>query len=111
MRAIILGLAVIIAAATAARAVTAESSDAPELENARVERKALTGQLAAEVKAWATKTEGPQWLGYAVPQMGQERTMCCGNYDGSWRNGCWHCRLEDSNTGTNMTSKTMRTLT
>src|ERR1700737_2859146 len=105
MRAIILGLALFIAAATAAPAVTAQSSGAPQVENARVERKALTGQLAAEVKAWATKAQGPQWLGYAVPQMGRERTMCCGDYDGSWRNGCGHCRLEDRGDGTNMTSK------
>ena len=105
MRAIILGLALFIAAATAAPAVTAQSSGAPQVENARMERKALTGQLAAEVKAWATRAEGPQWLGYAVPQMGRERTMCCGDYDGSWRNGCGHCRLEDRGNETNIPSK------
>jgi HEAT repeat protein len=105
MRAIILGLGLFIAAATATPAVKAQSSDAPQVENARLERKALNGQLAAEVKAWATKAQGPQWLGYAVPQMGRERTMCCGDYDGSWRNGCGHCRLEDRGNETNMTSK------
>jgi len=105
MRAIILGLALFIAAATAAPAVTAQSSGAPQVENARMERKALTGQLAAEVKAWATRAEEPQWLGYAVPQMGRERAMCCGDYQGSWRNGCGHCRLEDRGNGTNMTSR------
>src|ERR1700687_3808330 len=105
MRAIILGLALFIAAATAAPAVTAQSSRAPQVEKARMERKALTGQLAAEVKAWATRAEGPQWLGYAVPQMGRERTMCCGDYNGSWRNGCGHCRLEDRGNETNIPSK------
>src|ERR1700724_2512371 len=105
MRAIILGLGVILAAVTATPVAKAQSSDVPQVENARVEKKALAGSLAAEMKAWATKAEHPQWLGYAVPQMGRERTMCCGDYDGSWRNGCEHCRLEDRGDGTNMTTK------
>ncbi len=105
MRAISLGLGLIFAVAMAVPAAKAQSSDAPQVENARVEKKTLAGPLAAEVKAWATKAEGPQWLGYAVPQMGRERMMCCGDYDGSWRNGCGLCRLEDRDNGTNMTSK------
>jgi len=105
MRAIILGLGVILAAVTATPVAKAQSSDVPQMENARMEKKALAGPLAAEVKTWATKAEHPQWLGYAVPQMGRERTMCCGDYDGSWRNGCGHCRLEDRGDGTSMTTK------
>jgi hypothetical protein len=70
-----------------------------------VEKKALVGPLAAEVKAWTAKAEGPQWLGYAVPQIGRERMMCCGDYDGAWRNRCGHCRLEDRDNGTNMSSR------
>src|SRR5258707_6687188 len=105
MRAIFLGLGLILAVAMAVPAAKAQSSDAPRVENARVEKKTLAAPLAAEVKSWATKAEGPQWLGYAVPQMGRERMMCCGDYDGSWRNGCGLCRLEDRDNGTNMTSK------
>jgi HEAT repeat protein len=105
MRAIFLSLGVILATAIAIPAATAQSTDAPQVENARVEKKALAGPLAAEVKTWASKAEQPQWLGYAVPQMGRERAMCCGDYDGSWRNGCGHCRLEDRGSGTSMTSK------
>jgi HEAT repeat protein len=105
MRAIILSLGVIISAATAIPVATAQSPDVPQVENARLEKKALTGSLAAEVKAWAGKAEQPQWLGYAVPQMGRDRAMCCGDYDGSWRNGCGRCRLEERDNGTNMTSK------
>jgi hypothetical protein len=104
MRAIILSLGVIIASA-AIPVATAQASDTPQVENARLEKKALAGPLAAEMKSWANKTEQPQWLGYAVPQMGRDRTMCCGDYGGSWGNGCGHCRLEDRDHGTNMTSK------
>ena len=107
MRAIIfsLGLTIALAIAIAIPVATAQTSDAPQLENANVEKKTLAGPLAAEVKAWANKAEQPQWLGYAVPQMGRDRTMCCGDYGGSWGNGCGHCRLEDREHGTNMTSK------
>jgi HEAT repeat protein len=105
MRAIFPSLIVIFAAATAIPTARAQSSDAPQIENARVEKKALAGPLAAEVKAWATKAEQPHWLGYSVPQMGRERTMCCGDYGGPWGNGCGHCRLEDHENGTNIRSK------
>jgi HEAT repeat protein len=105
MRAIFLSLVVILAAATAIPTARAQSGDAPQIENARVEKKTLGGPLAAEVKAWTAKAEQPQWLGYSVPQMGRERSMCCGDYGGSWGNGCGHCRLEDHENGTNMSSK------
>lgn len=103
MRAFTLGLGLVLAVPTAT--AKGQSSDAPQIENARVEKKALAGPLTTEVKTWATKAEGPQWLGYTVPQMGRERMMCCGDYDGSWRNGCGHCRLEERDHGTNMASR------
>jgi len=107
MRAIILSLSLTNAWAIAIPAAEAQTqtSDTPQIENARLEKKELAGPLAVEVKAWASKAEQPQWLGYAVPQMGRDRTMCCGDYGGSWGNGCGHCRLEDREHGMNMTSK------
>ncbi len=105
MRAIILSLGLTIASAIAIPAAEAQATDTPQVENASLEKKALAGPLAAEVKAWASKAEQPQWLGYAIPQMGRDRTMCCGDYGGSRGNGCGHCRLEDREHGTNMTSK------
>jgi len=104
MRAIILSLLLIVATATAPSAARAQSSDMPQVENARVEKKTLAGPLGADLKAWAAKAEQPQWLGYAVPQIGRERMMCCGDYDGR-RNGCGPCRLEDRGGRTNLTSK------
>ena len=104
MHRMILGFAILAAAATLAVPVAAQTSDSPQIENARVEKKAQSGSLAAQVKSWAAQASEPQWLGYAVPQIGRERTMCCGDYDGSWRNGCGHCRLEDGRSGMNMTS-------
>jgi hypothetical protein len=105
MRAMILISAILMVEVFSPVGAMAQNADAPQVENARVEKKALAGPLVAEVKAWTAKSEQPQWLGYAVPQMGRDRTMCCGDYDGSWRNGCGHCRLEDHRSGTNITSK------
>jgi hypothetical protein len=104
MRAILATL-VIFAAVLAIPVAVAQNSDAPQVENARVEKKALAGPLAAEVKGWSAKAEQPQWLGYGVPQMGRDRSMCCGEYNGSWGSGCGRCRLEDREHGMNMTSK------
>ena len=76
----------------------------PQIENARIERRVLAGSLAAEVKQWSERDDHAQWLGYAVPQIAGERTMRCGDSDGSWGNGCGHCRLEDGDRGINMRS-------
>jgi HEAT repeat protein len=105
MRSIFFSLVVILATAIAAPAAKAQSSDAPQVENARLEKRTLAEPLAAGVKGWAANAEQPQWLGYAVPQVGRERAMCCGDSNGGWRNGCGHCRLEERDGVTNMTSK------
>src|ERR1700730_15905294 len=77
----------------------------PRVENARWERRGLGGPLALEVNQWAEQSDHARWLGYAVAEIGGERTICCGNYDGSWRNGCGHCRLEDGDRGNEVTSR------
>jgi HEAT repeat protein len=105
MRTVILGLGTILMAAMALPEVKAQSSDAPQVENARLERRTLTGPLLAEVKMWTSQPSQPQWLGYAVPQIGRERMMCCADYDSSWRNACGHCRLEDRDSRANTSSR------
>ena len=111
MRPVILNLTILLAAGFLANSATPKTSDAPQVENARLERKALAGSLAAEVKSWTSQATQPQWLGYSVPQIGKDRTMCCGDYDGSWPNHCGRCRLEDGQSGNNMTSRDEGTTT
>src|SRR5260370_40288427 len=88
-----------IAGLTACLASGAAAQDTdknlPQIENARVEKRALNGSLAAEVKKWMEQTERAQWLGYVGPQIGGERTLFCGDFDGSRRNGGGHGRVED----------------
>ena len=84
----------------------AQGTDATALhvENARLEKRTLAGLLANEVKRWTDQSAEPQWLGYTVPQITGDRTVCCGNYNGSWDNGCGTCRLEAGHNENNMTS-------
>jgi hypothetical protein len=77
----------------------------PQVDNARIERRTVAVSLAAEVKQWSERADRAQWLGYAVPQIAGERTMCCGDSEGSWGNGCGHCKLEDGDRGINMSSR------
>ena len=103
MRRIFLTIAALVTVCVAM--CEAQQLDTPHIENARVEKKALSGPVAAEVKSWAAQTGDAQWLGYSVPQIGKDRTMCCGDYDNSWPNHCGRCRLEDGHNGANMTSR------
>jgi hypothetical protein len=63
----------------------------------------LSGQLAPEVNRWAGQSSGPQWLGYAVPQIPGDRRVCC-NDSGSWGDQCGTCRLERGHNDVNVTS-------
>ena len=105
MRTMILGFAIVAIAVVTVDVAIAQQVEVPQVENARLEKKALSGPLNAEVKSWAAQASQPQWLGYAVPQIGRERMMCCGDHDGSWGNSCGHCRLEEGHGDTNMTSR------
>src|SRR5260370_13695078 len=95
MRAIILSLSLTIAWAIAIPAAEAQTqtSDTPQVENARLEKKALAGPLAAEVKSWASKAEQPQGLGYAVPPMRVDRTTRSGDDCGACGDGVGQYRL------------------
>jgi HEAT repeats len=80
-----------------------QQSDAPRVENARLETRALSAPLADELKTWAARSTQPEWIGYAVPQVPGNREVCC-NYNTSWNQGCGTCRLEDGDRGVNVNS-------
>jgi hypothetical protein len=78
----------------------------PRVENARVEQRAASAPIAAEVKKVADQSMQPQWIGYAVPEVASDREVCCNNRGGNWENGgCGTCRLEDSNHGVNRATR------
>jgi hypothetical protein len=103
--AIRIGIAAVIACVSRVglASANAQQSDAPRVENARLETRALSGPLADELKNWATRSSQPQWIGYTVPQVAGNREVCC-NYNGSWNQGCGTCRLEDGDRGVNVNS-------
>ena len=81
----------------------AQPGDAPRVENARMETRALSGPLAAELQSWAARSAQAQWIGYAVPEVAGNREVCC-NDSGSWNHGCGTCRLEGGEHGVTMNS-------
>jgi len=61
--------------------------------NAKLETRAVSGAFGDTFRALQAQADKPEWLGYDVPEIPGDRTMCCGNYsDGDYR--CGTCRLE-----------------
>jgi hypothetical protein len=86
----------------------AQSNDAgmPRMENAKIERRTLSGPVAGEVKKWVDQAVQPQWIGYSVPEVASDHEVCCNDHGNSWNNGgCGMCRLEGKDYGVNMTSR------
>jgi hypothetical protein len=87
---------------TVAAAPAQSDAAASNIVNAGVETRAVSGPLADAFHVLEAQADKPEWLGYRVPQIPGDRTMCCGNYsDGDYR--CGTCRLEHE--GDNFVSK------
>src|SRR5215470_5515056 len=91
--------------ATASLGAQEKESAMPRVDNARVEQRALAGSLAETMKGAVESTEA-RWIGYAEPQVANDREICCQNYGGSWGNGNYGvCRLESGDHGANITTR------
>src|SRR5579884_2092946 len=64
----------------------------PRIENAQVQTRQVTGGLEAAMNSILAAQTSPAWVGYTVPIVHGDRSMCC--YDG---NGA--CTLEGRRTG------------
>jgi hypothetical protein len=81
----------------------AQSVDAPRIENAKLETRAVSSSLDATIRDLARTEEKPEWVGYRVEQIPGERGVCCNN---NWNDGnCGNCRLEKESSGTNIASR------
>jgi HEAT repeat protein len=82
-----------------------QASDTPNVQNARLETRALAGPLAAELKTFEAQSAQPQWIAYSVTQVAGDREVCCSGWNGNWNHDCGVCRLENSDHGVNMNSR------
>jgi len=114
----VLGLAMILVGIMCAAAQLAASSDSqapaqaaaemPRIENAKVETRAVTGNLEKTFREIAAKADKPKWVGYDVDEIAGERGVCCGDY-GDER-GCGTCQLEKDHGGSGGTTRTEGTV-
>ncbi|HWY68959.1 MAG TPA: HEAT repeat domain-containing protein [Terriglobales bacterium] len=66
----------------------------PQIRNAKLETVSTSANLQEQISGFAARQSGIGWIGYAVPAVSGNRTICC--FDGGWQtNGCCGtCRLE-----------------
>jgi HEAT repeats len=69
-------------------------SNAPRIENARMETRRAAGTLTATMAEAEKNATSPMWIGYSVKAVEGERTICCGNYSDSRGENCGRCELE-----------------
>jgi HEAT repeat protein len=86
-------------------AAVAGAQTQPQVKNAQLETRAVSGNLESTMRGITSAQTAPLWVGYAAPMIqskdGRRYSMCCG----TWTNGerdCNPCALESSH-GTNMT--------
>lgn len=84
---------------TAVAAAPPQNDTTPaNIVNAKLETRAVSGTLGETFRSLQAQADKAEWLGYSVPQIRGDRTMCCGNYnDGDYR--CGTCRLEHDGDG------------
>ena len=78
-------------------------NEMPRLESTQVETRAVAGSLDATFRGILAQAEKPEWIGYGVDDISDDRSMCCGNWnDGA---GCGTCRLENDHNWTSGSRK------
>jgi hypothetical protein len=80
-----------------------QSIEMPGIENAKVETRAVTGNLDATFRELAAKAEKPEWIGYSVDQIPSEGNVCCGNDRDD--PSCGTCNLEKDHEGAGSTTR------
>jgi hypothetical protein len=60
----------------AALAVCATAQTQPKIENAKLDTRAVNGSLEAAFRTLVSSSVDPAWIGYSVPQVPGERSMC-----------------------------------
>ncbi len=98
-------LRIAIAAVAILAAGALHAQNPPQIKNAQLETRAVSGTLDSTVRGIASSQTTPVWVGYTVPMIdardGRWRSMCCGSWSSnSWNGNCNPCNIESSH-GTN----------
>jgi hypothetical protein len=83
----------------------------PRIVNGRITSQPAASALAQSFRALVSSQVEPAWIGYTVPVIDSERTMCCfgdngAQVAGDGRGCCRACRLEPAADGTTMSKRT-----
>jgi hypothetical protein len=89
-----------------ALAVSAQTPGTPQVTNAQMETRAVSGSLESAMRGITSAQTTAAWVGYAVPMIapgdGRRIMMCCGNWSSDYGvQNCGACVLESSR-GVNM---------
>jgi len=78
--------------------VSIAAAQKPKISNARLQELSAAAGLKATVDGLVQKQTSPLWIGYRIPAVAKERTMCCfDSVDGieaAKKNCCMGCRME-----------------
>jgi len=81
----------------------------PSVSNAKIQEVSAAGGLKGALESIVQKQDAPVWIGYRIPVVPEERTMCCfdsvDKIQNAKANCCMGCRVESS--GGNSFSGTM----
>ncbi len=99
-------LPVLVVLLLGALTVSAQTAGAPQVTNAQMETRAVSGTLENTMRGITSSQTTAAWFGYAVPMIapgdGRRIMMCCGNWSSDYGvQNCGPCVLESSR-GVNM---------
>src|ERR1700722_14281418 len=80
------------AASGASPAPAEPGVEAPQVVNAKIETRAVSGARAEPLRGIEAQADKAEWVGYGVPEIAGDRTVCCGNFNDGY-GGCGTCRL------------------
>lgn len=104
LRTMVLILAVPAVGLPQARVATAgQTGQTPDVVNAKLQTRAVSGTLRETLRGIEAQTDGPEWVGYGVAEITGDRMACCGNFQDGY-GGCGTCRLERENGVTSSSS-------
>src|SRR5947209_6530529 len=103
-KAAILNLLIIVLAVTCL-------AQKPNISNAKVQEVSAGSGLKAAFDSIVQKQDSPAWIGYRIPALPKERTMCCFDYvdrsETAKNRCCMGCRVESGNGNGNSFSGTV----